>query len=400
MRLRPAALAIGCAMLAVAACSSGGAPSGAGSAPPGEPIVFGVQQDANGPSSSYSVITTQAIKDAATRINSQGGILGRPVEVKVASDDSDPTRAPAVTRQLLEGGADVMFFTTSAGAAIQSKPLVYEAHVPSFAPTTFSTNLIAAPQGDYSFLIANGTPDVAKLYADAFKAAGITRIAVFSDASPTIAAINKVLIPGITGAGIEVVSTEQAPADAGDVSAQVQRIASARPQAILLSTLGGPIEALFHNTAYLQTPEIPRFSLASIGNQPDVWDQVQPDALNGVVFIASLTDKNPRTADLGEYLKGERSDFTRLTAYDAQGYDAAYLAKTAIEKAGSPDDGTAVAKAIEGITDYQPHFGQAGYTLRFGADDHDGSNGPCGMILTEFTGNEPGEPWSRYQPSC
>jgi branched-chain amino acid transport system substrate-binding protein len=117
----------------------------------------------------------------------------------------------------------------------------------------------------------------------------------------------------------------KAPVDAADLSAQAARIKNADPDAILVTTIGGTFEVLAHNTFFQQMPKIPRFSLASIGNQPESWELAQPGALEGVVFMASIDMANENTKVLNDYLTELRGNDFYMTAYDAQGWDAVML---------------------------------------------------------------------------
>jgi branched-chain amino acid transport system substrate-binding protein len=398
-------------LLVLAACGDGGdnggpigAPEGGedggGEAPKGNPIIFGMDEDSTGPGASYSRLAGQMVRDAIDEVNRQGGILDRPVKLIVENDESDPTRTPAVTRNLIDQGADVLIMQTGGSAIQQSKPVIQQAQVLTIAPTTLTSTLAEPPDNDFMFTLANPIDDFASIYTKAFDKAGIRRLGIFADASPTIDGLNKLFLPLLQQGGIEIVAQETASVDAADVTAQVQRLQDADPDAILATSVGGQIEVLFHNTAAEQASDIPRFSLASIGNQPETWDLARADALDGLVFMASVTEKNPRTADLIDFLHKNQGQDAALVAYHAQAYDSVYLLKRAIESAGGVDDPMKLKQGMESVTDYDAHFGQSGFKLAFGADKHVGTTGLCGLILVEFEGNEPGDAWSKYQPEC
>src|SRR5690606_26614325 len=141
--------------------------------------------------------------------------------------------------------------------------------------------------------------------------------------------------------------------------------------------------------------------LASIGNQPDTWDLADEGALEGLVFAGSIDPENPRTIEFEEKLAERGGDYSTLTAYGPQGYDAIQLISQAIEAAGGAEDKAAVHEAFQEISGYQPHYGQASYTISFGEDKHVGADGNCGLVLAQFgPENQPAKAWSEYQPSC
>ena len=190
----------------------------------------------------------------------------------------------------------------------------------------------------------------------------------FDDDSPTIAGINSLLLPKIQAAGVTIVAQEKAPLDATDVTAQILRVKEKKPDAVLVYSLGGQLEVLFENTLYQQLRKTPRFSLASIGNQPATWKLAQPNALDGLVYVASIASNNPRSAELSKLLTAKQGGkFLGLTAYEAQGYDALQVIRLAIEKAGQ-DDPVLIKTALEHVSGFEAHlrFGQVHPQLHAG----------------------------------
>lgn len=371
-----------------------------GEAPSGDPIIFAMDVDSTGPGASYSVPSRDTMLDAIDEINESGGILGRPIETIIENDESDPTRTPATVRKLIEDGADVLLMQTGGSAVDQATSVIQEAGIPTIAPTSLTTSIAEPPDADYTYILANPIGDFVDIYCAAWDTAGIERLAVLSDASPTISGLNELLLPGL-GECVEIVAEEEAALDANDLTAQVARIGDSDADAVLLSSVGGGFEILAHNTFAQQEPDLQRFSLAAVGNQPETWDLANPGALEGLVFMSSLDPTNERTNELRTFLEERRDDDWEMTAYDAQAYDAIQIFALAIEEAGGPDDPEAINDAMESIEGYEAHFGQPGFTLSYGPDKHVGTDGLCGLSLIEFgADNTPEEPWDVYQPEC
>lgn len=370
-----------------------------GSAPSGDPIIIGMDEDSTGPGASYSTIAGQTVRDAIEQVNAEGGILGRPVELVVENDESDPTKTPSVLRKLLDAGSVALILQSSGAAIAQAKPVVEEAGVIAVAPTSISQSVGLPPDNTYTYTLANPLSDFVSVYCGAFESQGYKSLGVLSDGSVTIDAVNELLLPGLADC-IDIVAEEKAPVDAADLSAQVARIKGANPDVVLVSSVGGNFEVLAQNTLAQQLPDVQRFSLASIGNQPSSWELANPGALDGLVYMGSLAADNPQTVKLQEFLNSVRGGDYSITAYDAQGYDTVQLIKMAIEKAGSTDKAK-VSEAFNSITGYLASFGQPGFTLSYSADKHLGADGLCGLVLTQFgPDNTPTGPWSGYQAPC
>ena len=395
-------LACGLAILALAAagCGSGGDDSntpGTGSAT-GDPIIIGMDEDSTGPGASYATIAGKTIRLAIQDINDKGGVLGRPLKLVVENDESDPTKVPAVLRKLDSQGAKLLFLVSGSAAIMQAKSVLGQLGKPAIAPIGVTSTLVDPPNNELIYMLANTTNDWADVYCGAFQAANLKRLAILADDTATIAALNKALFAKMTC--IERVVEEKGAVNASDLSAQVARIKNANPDAVLVTTVGGSFEVLAQNTLAAQLPGVTRFSLASIGNQPDSWKLANPGALNGLIFMGSINTDNPRTQELIRFLKEKNGQDYEVTAYDAQAWDAVHLVKAAIEKAGS-DDPQKIKEAIESTSGFPATFGQPNFTLSFSATKHLGADGLCGLSLIEFgPDNRPKGPWATYQPPC
>jgi branched-chain amino acid transport system substrate-binding protein len=387
------------AALAFAGCSKGGSNAPSSGTATGEPIIIGLNQDSTGPGASYSNIAGKTIRLAIQDINDKGGVLGRPLKLVVENDESDPTKAPAVAQKLVSEGAKVLLLQTGSAASIQAKPTLSQLGVPAFAPTGITQTLVDPPNNELIYMLANTTGDWAKVYCGAFEKANIKKIGVLADDSTTMAAVNKALFGAMPC--VQIVANEKGAVAASDLSAQVARIKSANVDAVMVTSVGGAFEVLAQNTLASQLPGKPRFSLASIGNQPASWKLANAGALNGLIFMGSINNQNPRTQDLTKLLKEKNGADFEITAYDANAWDTMQIIKLAIEKAGGADDSKKLNEAIQSISGYKAAFGQASFTLSYSATKHLGADGLCGLSLIEFgSDNKPKGPWATYQPPC
>jgi branched-chain amino acid transport system substrate-binding protein len=326
-------------------------------------------------------------------------VLGSPLQLVVGNDESDPTRSPAVVQKLVGEGAKLVLMQTGSAATAQAKPILTQLGIPAIAPTSVTQTLVDPPNNEFIYMLANATGDWAKVYCGAFEKANIKKIGVLTDDSPTMAAVDKALFDAMPC--VQIAASEKGATAASDLSAQVARLKNANVDAVMVTSLGGAFEVLAQNTLASQLAAKPRFSLASIGNQPDSWKLANPGALNGLVFMGSINSQNPRTQELTKFLKDKNGADYEITAYDAQAWDTVHIVKLAIEKAGGADDGKKLNEAIQSITGYQASFGQASFTLSYSATKHLGTDGLCGLSLIEFgADNKPKGPWATYQPLC
>ncbi|MFB9180899.1 ABC transporter substrate-binding protein [Dactylosporangium sucinum] len=383
----------------ITACGDG---KDSGSSSSGKDIVIGMVEDTSGGTAATSAEASTGISLAIDEINKAGGVGGRSLKLIRQSDGSQPSQTPAVVRKLVSDGARVIIMNSSSASAQQVKPVVEQEKIVAVSATNIATAIAEPPNNTFSFILANPITDIGTVYAAAFKKTGVTKLAVITDDSPTMAGLNKGLLPIFEQSGITIVANEKAPLNSTDVAPQLSRIAGAKPDALFVSSLGGQLEVLFHNTAHQIMPDTPRISLASIGNQPETWKLAKPGALRQLVYASAISADNERSTELGGKLKAKLGEkYLGLTAFAAQGYDTVYLLKQAIEKAGVDSSPAQVRDGLEQISKFPASWGRQGFTMSFTSSKHVGSDGLCGIVLRRFTEqNQPGDNWADYQPQC
>lgn len=394
-------------VLLLAACGSSSTPpnpesSSSAVAFSGPDVVIGVVANLTGPGAQNSIPANAAMQVAVDQINAAGGIMHHRVRLAVEDDQQQPSLTGSVVRKLVnDNNVATIVFNTGSADVIQVKPLLITDKVVGISPLSLDQRQASPPDNAYSFMMASPISDVGKVYASGFAAAGVHKVALFGDDAPSIAGLMKSMTTVLQAAGITVAAQETAASNAPDVTAQASRIKAANPDAALVVSFGGQLEVNFYNALQTVAPTLPKYTLLSIGNQPDAWSLAHPNALDGLVYVGQFTDRNPMTGELTTILKkGMGSKFTALTAFEAEAYDAVYVLKAAMDKAATVTDGAAIKSAMEQINGFKVHFGQPGYALSYSAGNHFGVTSLCALVLGTFKGNTPGPAWSTYQPPC
>lgn len=365
--------------------------------PKGSPVVIGADIDTTGPGAAFSIPVKEMLELAVKQLNQCGGVAGRPLKMVVGNDETDATKTPTVLRQLADQGSKFLLLQT--GVIESGKSTIEKLGIPTIAPTSVSTAIATPPDAAYGYVLANPISDWSQVFCSAFEKTGVSTLALLSDDTPSIASLNGYLLPLLKDC-VDIVAEESGKSDASDLNAQVARLKAKKPDAVLVSSVGGSFEILAHNTLFEQLPETQRFSLATIVNQPDTWKLANAGALEGVVGMGSINPENEQTRDLAKLLEVIKGNGYQPTAYEAQAYDSIGLVKAAIERAKS-EDATKVNEALESITDFKSSTGAPGYVLGFSTTDHVGSSGLCGIVLQEFDdNNEPTKAWDKFQPTC
>jgi branched-chain amino acid transport system substrate-binding protein len=87
--------------LAVLAAFAGALAVGAPQAQTKEPIKVGLIQPMSGPTAAAGSYITNGAKIAADRVNAKGGVLGRPLELVIEDNKSDPAETRNAAEKLI-----------------------------------------------------------------------------------------------------------------------------------------------------------------------------------------------------------------------------------------------------------------------------------------------------------
>ena len=164
-RLRRCAVpvAAACATLLGAACSSS-APGSSASAP----VTIGVATTLSGAFASYGIGGLDGIKLAVKNIDSQGGLLGRQIEVATGDDQIDPATGETVTRNLiLHDHVAALFGSVSSAVGAAQEQLAGQYKVPIFFHLANDVGLTTTTFNQYAFEFSPNTdmePAAAALY--------------------------------------------------------------------------------------------------------------------------------------------------------------------------------------------------------------------------------------------
>src|SRR5665648_19707 len=92
-------------------------------APSGDPIVIGAVVSATGPAAPLGEPERAVLEMMETQINDAGGVLGRPVDIIIEDDKSNPTEAVTATQKLIQQDKVVALIgCTTSGATLAIKP--------------------------------------------------------------------------------------------------------------------------------------------------------------------------------------------------------------------------------------------------------------------------------------
>lgn len=331
------------ASLLLAACGENKDQGGATS----DTIKIGAMGPLTGPVAIYGISSTNGSKLAVEEINANGGILGKQIEYNLLDEKGDSTEAVNAYNKLLDWGMDALIgdITSKPSAAVAE--VAVNDGIPMITPTGTQLNITEGKPNVFRVCFTDPYQGsvLAKLTKEKFNAKTVA--VMVNNSSDYSDGVAKKYMEDLKQYGVEVVAVEGYSDGDKDFRSQLTKIASKNP------------EILFVPDYYEQDGLIAMQAReAGIKSQiigADGWDGVSKTldsssypAIEDVYFTNhySVEDQSEKVQHFLKAYKEKYND--EPSSFSALSYDAVYLLKDAIEKAGSTDK-EAVVKALKEI---------------------------------------------------
>lgn len=353
----------------------------------GEPIVIGGLFAQSGPAAVVGTPSKLVAEMTLKQINDMGGILGRPVKLVSYDTESSPDVALRQARQLVEGDKVLAIIgPTSTGEGLAVKKYTEESHVPTVMTVGGDAVIAGGKFGpyDWTFKAPQRTATaVAKIY-DYLKGKNISKIAVMSSKDAFGQDGLTELKDNAANFGIEILAEETFDPKGTDFSAQAFKLQAAKPQAVVVWTIGPAGSIAAKNFAALPGD---RPLLVQCHGQPGpTYLELAGEAAGGTVMPGtklmapeSLPDEDPQKIVIESFIKAYKDNGIQekfpLNTHSGYAYDALTLLRAGLEKAGKAEP-EALRAALEKL---QNVVGVSGvYTMT--SQDHNGLH-PDSLIM-------------------
>ena len=194
----------------------------------GEPIVIGFPADLSTDWATFDSPMEEGAQFAVDQINEEGGVLGRPLELKTVDMRNDVAEAAKVTQQLLDDGAVYLIGTVGDG-------ILAEGQVACATGVPISTGLGTAPSlvgdmGECAYQLVMSDNIQAAVLAEYAIAEGYeTAYVLGSNEIPYTRDLPTFFSDAFENGGGTVVATDEYKLGAGDYSAVVTKIQNVDP---------------------------------------------------------------------------------------------------------------------------------------------------------------------------
>ncbi len=326
-----------------------------------ETIKIGGMAPLTGALAIYGVTTTNGAELAVKEINENGGVLGKKIEYVMLDTKGDSTEAVMAYNKLVDEKVAGIIGEVTSKPTLAVAEVAVQDNMPLITPT--GTQVDITEVGPNIFRVCFTNPYQGKVLAITSKERlGANTVAVMlNNSSDYSDGIAKAFIEESEKLGMKVMGVEGYSDGDKDFRPQLTKLAAMNPDVILIPE--------YYEQAALIATQAREVGVKSIFVGSDGWDGIAKTldqsayaAIENSYFTNhfSMEDQSEKIQDfLKDYREAYKED---PSAFSALGYDAVYMMKSAIEKAGSTDK-QKIVDALKGIE----YDGVTGY-LTF--DDH------------------------------
>ena len=331
-----------------------------------------------------------SVKIAVEEINASGGMLGRPIEIIEADDESSPAKEPAVMRKLIDGGAQALLGP------------VGSSHTMAAVATTTTAKVIHAGGGwaeeladgikypyHYQFTYNTGHQGeaIARLITEKLK---LKKVGILQENSGLGESGGAATTRALKKRGLEPVAVEVYPPNATDLKVYLNKLRSAGADAIVL--WNSPVQGMLLTASGLQAL---KWYPALLGGNSlfsnTVLENTDPEVLKNaygtLIKTMTYTDTEAPGARQVAYAKRvvtfPESKFWEINAAISPFYDYLHLLRQVVDTEKRFDT-ERIKKAFDATRNYDGMIGK----ISFSPENHCALTGDQMVMATLLSGKD------------
>ena len=300
-----------------------------------------------GPLAIYGVTSTNGSKLAMEEINKNGGILGKQVEYIVLDEKGDSTEAVTAYNKLVDEGVVALIGDITSKPSLAVAEVAAQDNMPMITPTGTQFNITEA--GPNVFRVCFTDPYQGVVLANFAKnnLNAETVAVVVNNSNDYSDGVAKAFIEQAEKLGLKVVAKEGYSDGDKDFRAQLTKILPTNPDVLVVPD--------YYEQVALITTQAREVGIKATFVGPDGWDGVaktlDPSAYGAIEnsYFTNHYSLQDQSEKVQNFLKAYKEAYNEEpSAFSALSYDAAYIVKAAIEKAGTTEK-QAVVDALKSL---------------------------------------------------
>lgn len=326
----------------VLAGCTGGTDQGAG----GDTVTIGGIGPLTGDAASYGISVKNGGELAVEEINAAGGINGKQIVYLYEDDENDAQKAINAYNRLMDQGMQVLMGTVTSNPCIAVADESVKDGILQLSPSGSAKDCTKNPNG---FRICFTDPQQGEKMAEyIWNEEKLTKIAVIYDSSDSYSTgIKDAFREKFTALGGTVVTEEAFVSGDKDFKAQLTKISGTDAEGLFLPFYYTEVAYVVDQAKSLGL-QLPYFGC-------DGWDGVidqlkgNTEAIEGAVFLTPFI-ATAEKENIAQFVQAYEAKYNETPdQFAADAYDAIYVIKAAIEKAGEMDND----KIIQAMTEIE-----------------------------------------------
>jgi len=355
-----------------------------------EPIKLGAFFDLTGAGSAIGTPTKLVAEMVVKEINGEGGISGRPLELVIADDEGDPTKAAIIAKKFIESDKVVAIIgPTRTDTGMAAKPIIEQMKVPTFM-CVGGDPVVTVPPFKWTFKSPQRTSVAVKKTYDYLKKRGFQKIAIITSADGFGRDGKNWLEKLAPDYGLKIIIGESFQATDNDMTAQLIKIKAASPEAIICWTIGKAGSIVAKNVKQLAIsaplfqchglPDPIYIKLAGEASERNIMPSTK------LMVASQLPDSDPQKKVISEFIRLYKDVYQYdrqfpINTHSGYAWDAIYIVANAMKKVGTDNE-----KLREAIENTKGYVGISGiYNIT--AEDHNGL-GTDSMVVVQIVGGQ------------
>ncbi len=351
-----------------------------------EPIRIGSFLSVTGPAAFLGDPELKTLELYVDRINAEGGVLGRKLQLVAYDDGGDAEKARTFAKRLIEQDkVDIIVGGSTTGTTMSAVPLVEQAGTPFISLA--GAVVIVEPVKKWVFKTPH-TDRMAceKIFVD-LQLRKLNKAAMISGSGGFDKSMRAECLKVASKYAVEIVADETYGATDTDMTTQLTKIKGSGAQAVLNAGFGQGPAIVTRNYRQVGVT-LPLYQSHGVASQEFI--KLAGPAANGVRLPAAallvselLANGDPQKPVVVSYRKAYEDKFkSDVSTFGGHAYDGLMLAVQAIKTAGSTDK----AKVRDALENTKAYVGTGG-VVNMSANDHMGLDLSAFRMLEIKDGN-------------
>lgn len=353
----------------------------------GDTIKLGAFFDLSGRAAFIGTPTKLVAEMVVEKINSEGGINGKLLELGVGDTEANPAKAASIAKKFIYKDQVVAIIgPTLTDTGMNVKTIADQGKVPIFMTVGGDPVIMGGKFGPFEWVFKSpqrSSTAVERLFIY-LKEKGLTRVALLSAADGFGKDGSRWMDQLAPQYGIEIIARESFGTRDTDMTAQLTKVNNADPQALIAWTIGPAGSILAKNKVQLginlplfQCHGLPDPKYIELAGPASEGDRMPATKL---MVADALPDNDPQKPVIQEFIKlykenGYDKQFP-INTHSGYAWDAIMIVAEAIKKVGTEPE--ALRAEIEKTSNY---VGISG-TYNITAEDHNGL-GVDSMVMVQ-----------------